>query len=317
MILITGATGFIGKALTEYLCKIQKYNVRICVRKNPIDFPSDVDVVIVGDLSKSEFSPNIFSDVTCIIHLAGRAHKVNGNDAHALQKFRDVNVRGSLNLAKKASKHGVKRFIFLSSIGVNGNSSLTPFSEQDIPAPIQNYAISKFEAEQGLKEVSSTTGLELVIIRPPLVYGPCAPGNFATLIQWMNRNIPLPLGAIHNKRSFIAIDNLIDLILTCIEHPAAANQVFLVSDGEDLSTTELLSRLTLALGKKSRLFPINQQFLELSLKLINKYNLAQQLCGSLQVDISKAQNLLNWSPPIDVDEGLRKTAQFFLESESV
>ena len=219
-------------------------------------------------------------------------------------------------MAKQAVAAGVKRFIFLSSIGVNGRSTTKPFTENDIPLPDQDYAISKLEAEKGLQELALSSGMEVVIIRAPLVYGPNAPGNFAILMKWMNRNIPLPLGTINNKRSLVALDNLVDLILTCSNHSAAANEVFLVADGEDLSTTELLKRISNALGKKSRLFPFNQRILEFCLVLIGKKDLAQRLCGSLQVDISKTKRLLNWTPPITVDEGLHKTTQYFLDPKT-
>ena len=186
-----------------------------------------------------------------------------------------------------------------------------PFTAEDIPSPVDPYGISKYEAEKCLKDLSGKTGMEFVIVRPPLVYGPGVKANFLSMMQWLDKKIPLPLGAIHNNRSLVALDNLIDLIVTCIDHPAAANQIFLAGDGEDLSTTELLQRMAKALGKPARLIPVPTQLLKISALLTGKKDIIQRLCGSLQVDISKAQNMLNWTPPISVDEGLEKTAEWF------
>lgn len=312
-VLLTGASGFVGSNLS--LAIPEKYNLRQVYRKKPNKNPIS-EYVLCDFENHSELSAAV-KEIDIVIHCAGLAHILNHNSNNPIIEFRKVNVDMTLRLAQEASKAGVKRFIFLSSIGVNGSFNTSPFTELDTPAPTQDYAISKLEAERGLLEIASSTKMEVVIIRPPLVYGPNAPGNFATLMKWMYKNIPLPLGAIQNKRAFIGIDNLVDFILICIEHPAAANQVFLVSDGEDLSTTELLNRITVALGKKPKLLPINQQLLELGLKLIGKKDLAQRLCGSLQIDISKAKSLVNWTPHVSVEEGLRKTAEHFLESKSV
>ena len=233
-------------------------------------------------------------------------------------RFRKVNTSGTLNLARQAIESGVKRFIYLSSIKVNGEATLrgSQFTPDDIFVPTDPYALSKYEAEQGLLKLATESQMEVVIIRPPLVYGPGVKANFLSMMKWLHKGIPLPFGSIHNKRSLVALDNLVDLILICIEHPAAANQVFLVSDGEDLSTTELLSRVDIALGKKPRLLPVNQQLLEFGLKLVGKKDLAQRLCSSLQIDISKAKKLLNWTPPVSVEKGLHKTAEHFLKSQS-
>ena len=222
-----------------------------------------------------------------------------------------MNVDGTMNLARQAAASGVRRFVLISSIGVNGKSTCVgqKFTAEDLPAPHDPYSISKHEAELGLRQFASDIGLKVVVIRPPLVYGANAPGNFERLINALVKRIPLPLGAIHNKRSLVALDNLVDLIVTCLDHPAAANQTFLVSDGEDLSTTELLRRLGFALGKPARLIPIPTALLKAGAALLGQRNMAQRLCGSLQVDISKTRTLLGWNPPISVDEGLRRTAQ--------
>jgi len=226
--------------------------------------------------------------------------------ADPLAEYRRVNVDGALNLARQAATAGVKRFIFISSIGVNGNINTRPFTEGDTPNPAELYAQSKWEAEQGLWEIQRETGMELVIIRPPLVYGPNAPGNFGSLMRWVEKGVPLPLGAIHNQRSLVALDNLVDLIIACIDHPAAANQVFLAGDGQDLSTTELLRGVARAMGKSSRLIPVPSSLLMLGATLLGKKAVAQRLLGSLRVDISKARNVLGWEPPISVEEGLRR-----------
>jgi nucleoside-diphosphate-sugar epimerase len=220
--------------------------------------------------------------------------------------MKDVNVAGTLNLAAQASEAGVERFVFLSSIGVNGNANTSAFSETDLPRPEGDYAQSKLEAEQGLWDIQRRTGMEIVILRPPLVYGPDAPGNFNSLVRWVQKGVPLPLGAINNKRSLVALDNLVDLIITCIDHPAAANQVFLAGDGQDVSTTELLRGVGQAMGKPARLIPVPAGMLTFGAGLLGKKAVAQRLLGSLQVDISKARNLLGWEPPLSVEEGLRR-----------
>jgi nucleoside-diphosphate-sugar epimerase len=228
--------------------------------------------------------------------------------ADPLAEYRRVNVDGTLNLARQAAAAGVKRFIFISSINVNGEqtSPFKPFTADDLVSPNDVTGISKWEAEQGLQQLAAETGMELVIIRPPLVYGPGVKGNFASMIKLVAKGLPLPLGAIHNQRSLVAVDNLVDLIITCIDHPAAANQVFLAGDGQDMSTTELLRGVARAMGKPSRLIPVPASLLMLGATVLGKKAMAQRLLGSLQVDISKARNLLGWEPPVSVDEGLKR-----------
>jgi len=311
-VFLTGASGFIGSQLASVISK--KFYLCQAFRNEPEITPLS-DFVLCDYNDDSSLSLAL-KNIDVVIHCAGRAHILNKNNEDQISLFRKVNVDTTLRLARAAIKSGVKRFIFLSSIGVNGSSNRTPFTEQDIPAPIQDYAISKLEAENGLQEITLSSRMELVIIRPPLVYGPNAPGNFEKLMYWMYKNIPLPLGAIHNKRSFVSLDNLVDLIVTCIEHPAAANQVFLVADGKDLSTTEFLNLISFTFGKKPHLLPINQKALEFFLILMGKKDLVERLCESLQVDISKAQKLLDWTPPNSIEEELQKTAKYFLESQS-
>lgn len=230
----------------------------------------------------------------------------DGPEVDGLSEFIRVNAQGTSSLAREAAAKGVRRPIFISSIGVNGNSSAAPFTEEDPPAPVEPYAVSKLQAETVLREICAETGMEVVIIRPPLVYGANAPGNFGLLVKALARQVPLPLGAVKNRRSFVAIDNLVDLILICIDHPAAANQVFLVGDGEDLSTTELLVRLGDALGTPARLLPVPQKLMSFGLRVLGKTDLSRRLFGSLQVDITMVRNVLGWSPPVSVDEGLRR-----------
>jgi nucleoside-diphosphate-sugar epimerase len=240
-----------------------------------------------------------------VIHVAAVAHMLS-SDNEVLALYESVNFEGTRNLALQAAKAGVKRFVFLSSIGVNGNTSSVPFRYTDGVNPQEPYAASKWHAEESLKEVCSSEGMEFVILRPPLVYGPNAPGNFGSLTGWIERGLPLPLGAVHNKRSLVALDNLGDLIITCIDHPGAANQTFLVSDGEDLSTTQLLQGVSEAMGKPSRLIPVPAGLLQVGANLLGKKAVAHRLLGSLQVDISHTRKCLNWTPPLTVKQGLQR-----------
>jgi len=305
-ILVTGANGFIGHTLSTQL-RNQQHDLIAAVRRS---CGISDETVITDDLSWSKVLTN--QDV--VIHTAARAHVMNESAADALGAYRSVNVAGTQYLAEQAADAGVKRFIFLSTIKVNGERTIsgTRFTSKDNTFPEDAYGISKWEAEQALHEVSARTGMEIVIIRPPLVYGPGVKGNFLSLLNWLNKGIPLPLGAIHNQRSLIGIDNLIDLIITCIDHPSAANQTFLVSDDEDLSTTELLRRMGDALEKPTRLLPIPSSLLQFGANLLGKKDVTQRLLGNLQVDISHTKEKLDWTPPVSVDEGLNKTAEWFL-----
>jgi len=228
--------------------------------------------------------------------------------ADPLAEYRRVNVEGTLKLARQAAAAGVKRFVFISSIKVNGEATFNKnaFFADDDPAPEDAYGQSKLEAELGLMQLAEETRMEVVIIRPPLVYGPSVKGNFSSMIKLVQMGLPLPLGAIHNKRSLVGIDNLVDLIIRCIDHPAATNQVFLAGDGEDLSTTELLRGVGNAMGKPTRLIPVSAGLLQLGATLLGRKDMAQRLLGSLQVDISKTCELLDWKPPYTVEEGLRR-----------
>ncbi len=318
MILLTGASGFVGRAVWALLEKRGPV-VRAALRDtDAAGLPAGVDVVQVS-LSPNQDWIGALKGVSVVIHCAARVHVMNDESVDPLAEFRMVNVDGTLRLAKQAAEAGVRRFIFLSSIKVNGEHTPAgqPFMPDQLPAPADPYGVSKYEAERGLHELAYRTGMEVVIIRPPLVYGPGVKANFLAMMRWLARGIPLPFGAFGNRRSLVGIDNLVDLIVTCIDHSAAANQVFLVSDGEDLSTTELLARMGRALGKPARLISVPQQLLTLGASMLGKAEIAQRLCGSLQVDISKTSELLGWQPTISVDEGLRRTAEHWLANEGM
>jgi len=312
--LITGASGFIGSCLLPCLSK-EEFAVRAVVRDLTDGLFKGVQYVRIDDFnSENDWGQSLYG-VDSVVHLAARAHVLRDRAVDPLAEFRLVNVEGTLNLARQAALAGVRRFVFISSIGVNGAETFDfPYTSDDQPAPHSPYAVSKYEAEVGLKKIACETGMDVVIIRPPLVYGPSAPGNFGSLVSWLLRGVPLPLGAVHNMRSFISLDNLVDLIVTCLNHPAAANQTFLVSDGEDLSTTELLQRMGRALGKPARLIPVPVGVMKVVANLLGKGDVAQRLFGSLQVDSSKARDLLGWKPVVTVDEALQQTADAFMVS---
>jgi nucleoside-diphosphate-sugar epimerase len=306
-ILLTGATGFIGKALVSELIR-QNFNISIAVRQKTNLFPDRIKQFVVGDFgSNPDFSSSL-SEVDCVIHLAGKAHVIDKTTASVLDEFRKINSELTLNLAKEAAASKVKRFIFLSSIGVNGNQNNQPFLEIDTPNPQEPYAISKYEAEQGLLKLAKNSSLEVVIIRPPLVYGDNAPGNFGRLIQWAEAKImfPLPLGAVNNARTLIAIDNLVSFIVTCVLHSKAANEIFLISDDDNLSTTQLLKNIAKAFNKKALLLPVPVSWMVFAAKLLGKEADAVRLFSSLIVDSSKARNLLDWYPVTTMDEQLCK-----------
>ena len=257
-VLLTGATGFIGQALVTELIR-QSFSISIAVRQKSNLFPDEVKQFVVRNFeSDSDFSASL-TGIDCVIHLAGKAHVIDKNKASVLDEFRLINTDLTLNLARQAAVAGVNRFVFLSSIRVNGNHNSKPFLESDTPNPQEPYAISKHEAEQGLFKLTKKTDLEVVTIRPPLVYGVNAPGNFGRLMSWASKKypMPLPLGLVGNSRSLVAIDNLVDFIITCVTHKNAANEVFLVSDREDLSTTRLLRKIEKAFDKKVFLLPVS------------------------------------------------------------
>ncbi len=305
--MITGATGLVGSGLVARLAA-EGVETLACVRREMVPMPEGVRVVPVAELTANTDWCQVLVGVKSIVHLAARVHVMQDIVADPLTAFRAVNVEGTLNLARHAATAGVKRFVFISSVKVNGES--TPpgraFNEIDAPNPQDAYGQSKHEAEQGLRQLSINTGMEVVIIRPPLVYGPGVKANFAALMRTVQRGWPLPLGAVHNQRSLVALDNLVDFIVTCSTHPLAANQTFLVSDGHDLSTTELVRGIAQAAGVPARLLPLPVWALQAGASLLGKGDAVQRLCGNLQVDTSKARSLLGWVPSVSVEDGLRR-----------
>lgn len=306
-LLLTGAGGFIGRAVVAHAAH-SGLLIRAVIRSNDVGSrTSGAEVVAVPDIGPDTEWGGHLRDVNTVVHLAGRAHIIREKATDPLASFRRTNFDGTLRLAQAAVAARVRRFVFVSTIGVNGDRTTTKsFSEDDVPQPRSSYAVSKWEAELALRSLAERTGMEVVIVRPPLVYGPRAPGNFGRLIEVVRRGLPLPLGAVNNRRSLVALDNLASFILMCVQRPAAANETFLVSDGQDLSTTELIRRLATAMGKHTVLLPVPAELLTIGLAIAGKRSLAQQLLGSLQVDISKARRLLGWMPPVTVDEGLRR-----------
>lgn len=307
-ILVTGANGFVGSTLCDSL-RQQDIAIVAAVRGNARD-----NEYGMGDFSAStNWMPALFGCNT-VMHLAARVHVMNDKSINPLAAFRAVNVDATLNLARQAMHSGIKRFIFVSSVKVNGEETTgKPFTALDAPAPLDPYGQSKLEAEIALMDLARTTGLEVVIIRPPLVYGPGVRANFLKLMQLVKKGVPLPLGAIHNRRSMVALDNLVDLLITCIQHPAAAGQTFIVSDDNDVSISELLRLLANAMGKHSLLLPVPAGIIAGTAALLGKSAVANRLLGSLQVDISHTKLTLGWQPVVTMQESLNKTVAYFLE----
>lgn len=307
-ILITGASGFVGRTLVQKLNT--SHEILALVRSQSNNFPANIQKLIAKDI----FEVELPSDIDVIIHLAGRAHILNEQTTDPLSEFRKVNVEGTLQLARQALDKKVKRFIFMSSIGVNGSvTSQQPFTEYTPPQPHADYAVSKLEAEEALKKLFADSDTELVIIRPPLVYAAHAPGNFARLLKLVATNLPLPFAGTRNKRSFVALENLVNFIQICIEHPNAANQSFLVADQTGISTRELVQHLKQGMGKKARFIYLPQPLMKLGAACIGKSKLYEQLFESLEVDTSKAQNLLGWKAPISTQQAILKAGQDYLK----
>ncbi len=305
-ILLTGASGFLGKGIVNHLERSHKHKLSLVFRKN--DFSHGDRKFFVGDIDNStDFHESLYrQDV--VIHTAARVHIMRDNSGEAISKFRKVNVEGTLNLARQAVEAGVKRFIFVSSIKVNGEFTVgsKTFSEQDSPNPKDAYALSKYEAEKGLMAIANSSDMEVVILRPPLIYGPDVKGNFETLIKVVKSNFPLPFGLLDNRRSLVALDNLVNLITTCIDHPSAKNNVFLVSDGLDISSLDLVKEISRAYGAHPYIFSVSVSFMNIIANFLGKRQIAQRLFGNLRIDISKTCNLLDWKPTVSMAQQLKK-----------
>lgn len=306
-VLVTGSTGFVGRALIPELLR-RGHKPAEALHRTHEKPDGGLSSFVVGNIDGTTGWSKALESAEAVIHLAARAHVMCESANDLLSEFRCVNTAGTLNMAHQAATAGVRRFIFLSTIGVNGNATLhgKVFVPTDDPSPRDPYSVSKLEAEVGLRDIAKKTGMEVVIIRPPLVYGTNAPGNFGKLTRVVAKGLPLPLGSINNQRSLVGIDNLVDFIVTCLEHPAEANETFLVSDGEDLSTPDLIRRMARAMNRPARLFSVPPGLLAITAALLGKSDLVRRLCGSLQVDISKSNDLLEWKPRVSVDEGLRR-----------
>lgn len=326
-VFVTGATGFVGKAVIEDLLS-KSYEVKALVRQYAEILPLVVEQVVIGDLVDFNLGHcgglirKAFSDVDVVFHAAARVHIMNDDFSDPLAQFRKVNRDVTLLLAQLAADSGIKRFIFLSSIKVNGENTRLgkPFTPDDVNIPDDPYGLSKYEAEQGLLALAKETEMEVVIIRPPLVYGPGVKGNFYSMMKWMNKSLPLPFGAVHNRRSLVALDNLVNLVILCVDRKKslkAANQVFLISDGKDVSTTQLLKKVGHAINfgsspfTKAWLVPVPIFILLFLAKAVGKADMANRLLGSLQVDSSKTHELLGWKPVVNIDEQLAKMSKDF------
>lgn len=307
--LITGSNGLVGHALVQELARRGHQGLRAAARQPDAGLPPGVMPLALPALQANVDFGTLLAGVSTVLHTAARVHVMHDRALDPLTAFREINTAGTLSLASQAAAAGVRRFVFVSSIKVNGEATELghAFCHDDAPRPLDPYGVSKAEAEQGLRELAASTGMEVVLVRPPLVYGPGVKANFAAMMRAVQRGLPLPLAcATRNRRSLVALDNLVDLLITCLDHPAAANQTFLASDGEDLSTADLLRRLGQAMGRPARLLPVPNSLLRLGATMLGRSNVAQRLLGNLQLDIAHTRKTLGWTPPITVDEGLRR-----------
>lgn len=316
--LITGANGFLGSALVSCL-KERNLLVRESVRDLKHSRESVGDVFVSGTINQDTIWSEALTNVDVVIHTAALVHSRLDFNEEKILEYNNVNKLGTINLAKQAASAGVKKFIFISSIKVNGETTTlgTPFTAYDIANPLDPYAKSKYDAEVLLLDIGMKTGMDIVIIRPPLIYGPNVKANFASLLNLVSKGLPLPFGCLkYNKRSFVSLGNLVSLIVTCLEHPKAANEIFLVSDDYDLSTADLIYKLGNALGKSTLMLPLPILFFNVLAKLFRKQDVIERLTGCLHVDISKTKKILDWHPPQSVDEGFKQVADAFLERKN-
>jgi len=310
-ILITGANGFIGTKLCKKLLS-ENFTVHGAVRPGKASLlPEGVKVVYIKSIDGDTEWKNILEDIHTVVHLAAQVHVIKDSASNPFAEYRKINVMGSERLAQTAAKCGVKRFVFMSSVKVNGEENVRAYNEGDTPFPKDSYGISKMIAENRLREIASKTGMELVILRPPLVYGPGVKANFLNLIKTVHKGRPLPLSKVYNRRSFIYIENLVDAVITCIEHPGAAGQTYFVSDDEDISTPDLIRKIAFALNKPLRIFPFPRLLLFTIGKIIGKGSSVERLIGSLTVDISKIRQELGWKPTVTMSRGLQETAEWY------
>ncbi|KII81184.1 UDP-glucose 4-epimerase family protein [Vibrio renipiscarius] len=311
-ILVTGSNGFVGSRVVD-LARERYWEVIPVVRKQiePL-----INSLVVTSIDASTDWSGAFENMDCIVHCAARVHQMNESEQDALTAYRETNTLGTLNLARQAAEAGVKRFVFVSSIKVNGE-----FSEPNLPfepnlknTPQDPYGLSKYDAEVELVKLSKETGLEVVIIRPPLVYGPGVKANFLSMMRMIEKGIPLPFGAIKNQRSLVYLDNLSDLILTCCDHPLAPGHTFLASDDQDVSTTQLMRTIALSMGKSPRLIPIPMSLIQAGALALNKKHIAQRICSNLQVEIGLTKEILGWKPSVSFEQGIKRTVEAYLKS---
>ncbi len=310
-VLVTGASGFVGAAVASRLVRLGCPITRAAVRRAYTKLPIGVEGCVVPTLAADTDWTSALAGIDSVVHAAARVHVMRESHADPLSEFRRVNVEGTLNLARQASQAGVRRFVFISSIKVNGEATEPgqPFRADDEPSPRDAYGISKLEAEVGLRALAQSTGMEVVIIRPVLVYGPGVRANFQTLLRLVSSGVPLPFGRTNNRRSLVALDNLADLVCTCLEHPAAANQTFLVSDGEPVSTANLVRAMAAAMGKQPRLIDVPLPWMSRVANALGQGAVTQRLFDSLEVDIDKNRQLLGWQPPTSMADALAAAAR--------
>jgi len=311
-LLVTGANGFIGRALCKKMLA-DGWQVRVAVRgaTQMTALPSRVEGMQVGDIGPDTDWSKALNGVDAVVHLAARVHVMNEYSKDSLAAYRYVNMAGTARLARMAAAAGVRRFVYLSTVKVNGEGKAAPYTEKDDPEPTDPYGTSKWEAEKVLYEIADQTSMEMVVLRPPLVYGPSVKANFLRLLKVVERGIPLPLANVNNLRSLIYLENLLDVIVTCINHPKAAGQTFLVSDGRDLSTPEVIRLIAEAMGRKARLFSFAPIMLKTMGKIIGRSAEIDRLTGSFCVDSSKIRTMLGWNPPYTLEEGIRKTVLWY------